>query len=186
MSDQDIVNFNMNLKKKKKKRKVKRVTTPALDTYSYHCLLKRCYALMDDVPVKQIRIPNPIITRSGRSIQLVNFQKICLSIHRNPMHVKTYILSELSIRKCDASINSTGALIIKGKFVSTQIKTLIHKYIVQFVQCKTCKNMDTSIIKDAATRLYSLHCGVCKVCAVVTWNITDGFIAESRKSRRHK
>eukprot|EP00467_Chlorarachnion_reptans_P021002 CAMPEP_0114532572 /NCGR_PEP_ID=MMETSP0109-20121206/26748_1 /TAXON_ID=29199 /ORGANISM="Chlorarachnion reptans, Strain CCCM449" /LENGTH=162 /DNA_ID=CAMNT_0001715667 /DNA_START=116 /DNA_END=604 /DNA_ORIENTATION=- len=143
-ADDDIVDFTAQLKlKKKKKKKKKKVTTEETETkaeedivekaeYPYTELLDRCFALLNErnpnlnVKKKYV-IPEPTIHRVGtRRTCWANFPRTCEMLHRNNEHLQAYVLAELG---ADASNDGNGRLVIKGRYVPQQIKSLLKKYI---------------------------------------------------------
>lgn len=83
----------------------------------------------------------------------------------------------------DGSVDSKGRFIIKGKYTSSSLESLIRKYIENYVQCPICKNFDTKLEKDSISRLMLLKCTSCGSNRSVT-TIKSGFHATLKKDRK--
>ena len=89
--------------------------------------------------------------------------EICKKLRRQPDHLIQYIFTELGT---NGSIDGNQRLIIKGRFQIKQIETLLRKYIIEYVSCKTCKSPDTNLIKE--NRLFFVNCESCGSSRSVT------------------
>lgn len=47
-----------------------------------------------------------------------------------------------------------------GKYVPKYIESLLRKYIVEYVTCQMCRSPNTTLTRDAVSRLYFVHCQV--------------------------
>lgn len=103
----------------------------------------------------KISISKPNINFENRFSYWVNYTTNCEQIKRNKEHVKKYIEKELSM---NVSINGQGHLKIRGRHNIVGISELFKNYIKKFVQCKTCKSLNTEIIKNNQTRIDTLKC----------------------------
>lgn len=103
----------------------------------------------------KILISKPNINFENKYTYWINYTKNCEQIKRNKEHVKKYIEKELSM---NISINGQGYLKIRGRHNIIKISELLKNYIKKFVQCKTCKSLDTGIIKNNQTRIDTLKC----------------------------
>eukprot|EP00744_Colponema_vietnamica_P001473 GILI01002442.1.p2 GENE.GILI01002442.1~~GILI01002442.1.p2 ORF type:complete len:249 (+),score=78.60 GILI01002442.1:67-747(+) len=154
--------------------------------YSYDQLLARVYdSLRSNNPAlaekKKYVMKPPQVTRLGTKKSVwVNFQEICNLMHRNPEHVYQFILAELGT---EGSIAGAQQLILKGKYNGTNIEKLLRKYIVEYVTCHMCKNPDTSLSRDAVSRLYFMHCDSCNSARSVA-PIKAGYHAMAKGERQ--
>lgn len=83
----------------------------------------------------------------------------------------------------EASLDATQQLIIRGKYTSKQIESLLKIYIQNYVACSMCHSPNTTLSKDSVTRLVFLECNVCSVKRSVN-AIKSGFHATSRADRK--
>lgn len=129
----------------------------------------------DDNPIPLI----PKIIRYGaKKTIFINFCIFCKNIHRKKNHVMLYLTTELGT---SVSIQEEGKLVLKGRFVSKSIETLMMNYINEYVCCKSCRRMKTVLIKDERTRLSFLECLVCNAWRTVC-SIKPGFIAKTKNN----
>lgn len=106
---------------------------------------------------KRIRVPPPDILSKDRKTFVNNYVKLCESMNRKQSELSTYIAKELQI---ETSISGNGILIIHGTYKKHQIKNLIQKYVVNFVQCPICQECDTLITK--VTKINYIDCNKCR------------------------
>ncbi len=185
--DSDLNQFDLSLKKKKKKKKTPD-PVPSQDDekhssefddseYDYTYLLDRIYSsLREKNPAlfcrtkKVIPVPNVLASGSKKSMW-VNFSQTLQVIHRQPEHLQAYVISELNTQ---TSIDSNIRLIIRGKFSTKNIQSILQKYIIEYVTCKNCSCIETLLSKDPITRLYYMDCEICGSSKSVP-NIKNGY-----------
>lgn len=198
--------FEQLLKKKKKKKKSKKKkkeiladldSTAASSSsssrpwdgterdYTYSEMLDRVFSLIREknpnlAQRKAAVLPPPQLKRMGKKTMWSNFHQICTIMHRSMEHVISYFYAELGT---DGSVDGNKRLIIKGRYVPKQIEQLLKKYIVEYVTCHMCRSPDTTLTRDAVTRLYFLNCGNCGSTRTVL-PIKGGFHATTRSERR--
>jgi len=124
--------------------------------YGYEQLLKRAFDLIgqtkSDKP--RIKIPPPQAFRIGTSRTLwANFPQISKALHRNPQHLLNFVIVELGTT---ANLDGNGRLVIRGRFMPKDLESLVRKYLVEYVVCKTCGSRDTTLKKE--NRLHFLEC----------------------------
>lgn len=154
-------------------------------SYSYGELLERVVDLLqtnnpDLVEKKRTRIKPPQLQMSSKKTLWVNFQEICSMMQRDPQHVFSFFMAELGT---EGSMDGNQRLIIRGKFVSKYIESLLRKYVVEYVTCEMCRSPNTDLVKNQATRLYFCHCRDCGSSRSVA-PIRSGYHATSRADRR--
>ncbi|CAK93397.1 unnamed protein product (macronuclear) [Paramecium tetraurelia] len=164
----DIIDFNKPNTVKKVK-VVKKVVTqaPVVNKQQqnkdyYNKALERIIQLLKEnnpslATQTNIQLEKPQIDKLGTKKTLwKNFDAICVQMNR-------YFLIELGTEGSQAD----EKLIIKGRYTSTQIETLIKKYLYEYVLCSLCKSSDTTLIRDVESRLYSKECKNCKATKTV-------------------
>jgi translation initiation factor 2 subunit 2 len=149
---------------KKKKAKSVRVNTASqnvnAEPYSYEEMLRLLYDKLKDAPIKTIAIPAPKLAKvGGARIRITNFENIMEAIHRDKEHVACFINAELGVV---SSVAADGALTIKGKFTTSQIESIIKKYIWTYVVCKACQSYHTHFQRDTKSRALMLVCEQCQ------------------------
>lgn len=154
--------------------------------YTYDELLERVVELLqannpDLVDKKRTRIKPPQLQLlSSKKTLWVNFQEICSMMQRDPQHVYQFFMAELGT---EGSIDGNQRLIIRGKYLSKYIESLLRKYVLEYVTCEMCRSANTDLVKNQATRLYFLNCRDCGSTRSVA-AIKLGYHATSRADRR--
>uniref|UniRef100_A0A6B2LGX1 Translation initiation factor IF2/IF5 domain-containing protein n=1 Tax=Arcella intermedia TaxID=1963864 RepID=A0A6B2LGX1_9EUKA len=126
--------------------------------YTYAELLKRIYDLLNiKGDTERVGIDPPEVGRIGsRKIGWTNFAANCNQISRKTKHVQAFVLTELGT---DGSIGADGKLVIRGRYGSKQLENLLRKYILEYVMCKSCKQVNTELQKE--NRLTFVVCNSC-------------------------
>lgn len=154
--------------------------------YTYLELLERVNSLLRAknpslTTRKRHTLPPPEMARVGtRKTMWANFPKICMAMHRAIPHLQSFMLAELGTQ---GSIDGNQRLVLKGRFEAKQIESLLKKYIIEYVTCHMCRNPETTLTRDAVTRLYFIQCESCGSRRSVA-PIRSGFHATSRSDRR--
>lgn len=168
------------------------LTAPSLSSsvvesdYTYTELLERVYSSLHAnnpnlATRKRHVMPPPQLARIGtRKTMWGNFAQAAQVMRRQPEHLMQFLLAELGT---EGSIDGNQRLVIRGRFQSKQIESLLKKYIVEYVTCHMCRNPDTGLSRDSVTRLYFLQCENCGSRRSVA-PIKTGFHAVSRSDRR--
>ena len=211
--DDEINNmFDLKLKKKKKKKKVEADDEAGTGTgddgaivsgetgeqgqvdsgfssaplYTYQDLLNRVVDIIHHnnpelADRRRATMKPPQLMRVGTKKTLwTNFQEICKMMRRNPDHVFQFMLAELGT---EGSIDGSQRFVIRGKFVSKYIESLLRKYIGEYVTCQMCRSFKTSLTRDSVSRLYFVHCEDCGSSRSVA-PIRAGYHAQTRADRR--
>lgn len=125
------------------------------------------------------KIPPPSVGREGNKKTLfANVKEISERMHRPTEHVIQFLFAELGT---SGSVDGTNRLVIKGRFQQKQIETVLRRYIMEYVTCKTCKSVNTKLTKE--NRLYFLDCNSCGSRRSVT-SIKTGYQAVIRRARK--
>lgn len=205
--------FDLKLKKKKKKKKVEtddnevatgedggvgggveNNDTTGVDNsvftgaplYTYQELLNRVVDIIHQnnpelTDRRRATMKPPQLMRVGTKKTLwTNFQEICKMMRRNPDHVFQFMLAELGT---EGSIDGSQRFVIRGKFVSKYIESLLRKYIGEYVTCQMCRSFNTSLTRDSVSRLFFVHCQDCGSSRSVA-PIRAGYHATTKADRR--
>lgn len=122
-------------------------------------------------------VPPEVVREGSKKSMFVNILDICQRMHRPAEHLIQFLYAELATQ---GSQDEAGRLIIKGRFVQSQIETVLRKYIVEYAQCQTCKSIDTQLVKE--NRLTFVACQKCNSRRTVQ-SIKSGFRAQTTKRK---
>lgn len=111
-------------------------------------------------------VSKPDIKYENRKTFWYNYGKNCLQINRSTQQVKLFFEKELAV---ETSINDKTNLILRGKYNFNLIASTFKKYIKNYVQCSSCKSIQTEIVRNSSNRLDYLKClnPKCNTCKVV-------------------
>lgn len=169
----------MNLFKMKKKRKDKN-TQQEEEELTYDEMLRRLFEKMEPSSAsKKLRLQPPRLALIGtKRTGWSNFESSAENLKRDPMHLSSFIESELGTTVSHAK---EGLFVMKGRFKTIQIEKLLIKYVDKYVKCKTCQSCNTKLVKNQVTRLTSMQCENCKSEWTVE-NIQKAFHASKKES----
>jgi translation initiation factor 2 subunit 2 len=153
--------------------------------YNYDFLLERITNLIKKHNPKisatergPIKIPPPNIVKAGTTRSAwTNFTDICSTLNRPTEHLFQYVLGELGT---EGSLGGESQFILKGRYGSKHIESVLVKYIHDYVQCLNCKASNTILKKDNSARLQMLACLDCKAERTVA-PIKAGVNKQSKK-----
>eukprot|EP00297_Palpitomonas_bilix_P014172 CAMPEP_0113885012 /NCGR_PEP_ID=MMETSP0780_2-20120614/10639_1 /TAXON_ID=652834 /ORGANISM="Palpitomonas bilix" /LENGTH=232 /DNA_ID=CAMNT_0000872821 /DNA_START=186 /DNA_END=884 /DNA_ORIENTATION=- /assembly_acc=CAM_ASM_000599 len=198
--------FGLFAGKKKKKKKKKKIDEEALEEaakedengeqdakaddgsdYSYQELLQRVYGFLQDknpdlVEGKRFKLKPPQVLREGtKKTVFVNFGEICGIMNRSVDQVQSFFLAELGT---DGSNDvASGKFTLKGRYYPKQVESILKKYLNEYVQCQLCKSFDTSLTREASTRLYFINCNRCGASRSVS-QVKAGYKSITRQDRK--
>lgn len=161
-------------KKKKKKKNQQQPLLPETEgerEFTYFELLQRLYTThRERVPEEEVDrrfvLPVPQMARQGgRHVVLTNFGVLCQRMQRDLVHVQAFLAAETAAA---TSINGTQGLVLRGRFTSPQMASLLRKYLRDYVQCLTCQRFNTTLVKDPVVRLWLVQCADCQAHRSVT------------------
>jgi translation initiation factor 2 subunit 2 len=111
-------------------------------------------------------VSKPDVKYKNRKTFWYNYGKNCLQLNRSTQQLKTFFEKELAVQ---SSINDNSYLILRGKYNFNLIVSTFKKYIINYVQCSTCKSIQTEIFRNSSNRLDYLKClnPKCNTCKVV-------------------
>jgi translation initiation factor 2 subunit 2 len=154
--------------------------------YTYTQMLERVFKIIKKKnptagDKKSIRLPPADLQKVGtKKTMWANFANACAALQRSQEHVMAFFMAELAT---EGSLDSKQRLVMKGKFVPSQIESLIKKYFMEYVACSMCRSCETTLTRDPTTRLYFISCSLCGSRRSVI-PIKSGFHATSRADRR--
>ncbi|EGW30073.1 uncharacterized protein SPAPADRAFT_144780 [Spathaspora passalidarum NRRL Y-27907] len=157
--------------------------------FTYEELLSRFFTILKtnnpelagDRSGPKFRIPPPICQREGSKKTLfANVQEIATVLQRNPEHLIQFLFAELGT---SGSIDGEKRLVLKGKFQPKQMESVLRRYIIEYVTCKTCKSMNTELKRESANRLHFLSCKACGSTRSVS-SIKTGFQAQIGRRKK--
>ncbi|KAI1199452.1 domain found in IF2B/IF5-domain-containing protein [Nemania serpens] len=158
-------------------------TTPI----TYNLLLGRFFDLLAEknpdhasTGSRSYKIPPPQCLREGNKKTIfANIEEITKRMKRSSEHVTAYLFTELGTT---GSVDGSKRLVIKGRFQQKQLESMLRKYIIEYVTCRTCKSPDTTLEKGE-NRLYFMTCNSCGSRRSVT-AIKSGFTAQVGKRKK--
>ncbi len=138
---------------------------PDKQLHTYIELLDRVFVFLRqnnphyDTPQTRLQVPIPqlAIVGSKRSMW-INFTQTCEILQRLVDHVQSFFLSELCTT---GSLDVNGRLLMQGRFRHNHIEPVLKKYILGYVACDKCRQLDTTLTKDPVSRLMFLECSLC-------------------------
>jgi len=154
--------------------------------YPYTVLLDRIFDQLREfnpslMEKSKHKLPPPKLGFVGSKRTLWgNFKETCDLLGRKQEHVVQFFLAEMNTT---GNLDGSHNLLLRGRWRNKQVESLLRKYIKEYVQCSSCKSMETTMTKDNATRLFELTCRVCGAVRRVQ-SIQAGFRATTRDDRR--
>lgn len=184
MDDEDLQAMFASKKKKKKDKKQGQVQEEQEDPMdSYDELLRRIYEQMGQVQEQRfgMKLKPPKTERIGsKKTAWINFRETAETMNRSEDHLSLFISSETGTL---TSITQDGALLIRGIFPSMKLESCLKKYIEHYVKCGMCRALQTTLKKDAETRVNVMSCERCYATRSVA-NIVVGFHATTKADRK--
>lgn len=93
-------------------------------------------------------VVNSVVTHFGKQKSVfVNFNEISSILHRDPKHLYSFILAQLGT----SGTVDGNQLIIKGRYQSIHLNSVLNRYIKEFVTCNECDSQETNINKTHLT-----------------------------------
>lgn len=153
--------------------------------FTYEELLSRFFKILSannpdlasDRTGQKHKVPPPEVKRDGKKTLFVNIKDISDRLHRPIEHVISFLYAELGTT---GSVDGSNRLVIKGRFQQKQLETVLRKYILEYVTCKTCKAINTKLRKE--NRLFFLDCNSCGSVRSVS-SIKTGYQAIIKRPR---
>ena len=156
--------------------------------YAYDDLLDRVHAIIEERNPSlgtskgtTIKLRPPQVDRVGsKKVMFANFAEICDLLHRSHDHVFQFFLAELGTT---GSITAEQQLVLRGRYTSRHVESLLRKYITEYVQCEMCRSTNTEFNRDPSSRLYEFACLNCGATKTVH-SIRTGFHATTKADRK--
>lgn len=155
------------------------------EVYEYKDLLNRLFEIIENKhgglnSGEKYTMKTPHVSKLGsKKTTWINFKDICDIMKRSPEHVSSFVYAELG---CDGNF-AGDQFILKGRFYQKNIEAILRRYIKEYVTCQMCKSPNTTLVKDASTRLNNLVCGNCGASRS-TISIKSGYHATSKADRK--
>lgn len=125
--------------------------------YTYDDLLFRIHTEKCSEEVyNKINLPALKCRRHNRTTVIINFSLYPEKLRRTKEQLGDYFRLETGSSN---SINQNGQLVIQCIINEHKCETLLKNYIKEYVLCRQCKCLDTSLIKE--TGLNFLQCHQC-------------------------
>ncbi|ARF09152.1 translation initiation factor 2 subunit beta [Catovirus CTV1] len=132
-------------------------------TYELNDLLERVYGNLNALNNKtKINLPKLLVTAENKKTFFSNYRKVCQELNRNDADLVRFVQKELAT---NVSINGNDELVIEGMYREKQIEKVLVNYIEQYVKCKMCKSLSTTVIKE--NRKNILSCNKCKATSTL-------------------
>ncbi|PWA37291.1 eukaryotic translation initiation factor 2 subunit beta [Artemisia annua] len=98
-------------------------------------------------PVERRDISPPRVRHEGiKKTVIVNFADLCLSMHRRPEHVMSFLEAEL---RTTGSLDSYHKLKLNGRFVPKNLEEILMRYADKYVISYYCDSQNTSLVKHS-------------------------------------
>lgn len=152
---------------------------------SYFELLDRIICLLKTNPSniylnQKLVICPPKVKRDGpKKTVFVNFDETCQKMNRSRGHLFSYIVGELGT---SASIQNGGGMVLKGRYLSKGLETILRNYIREYVLCNTCKSARTELQKDIFSKLLFIFCSRCFASRSVN-SMSKAYFAKIKRKR---
>ena len=144
--------------------------------YEYEWMLKRAIPF-DTVKPKNVTV-TPRLSLSGKTVVIMNYNKVCLASHSDPKMLAKFIGSEFG---CKANLADEGRrLNINGRFDNKHVQDAVDAYVQEYVICASCLAMDTYMKRERG--LLFCQCKICGSSRTVS-QIRDAIIYNPKADR---
>jgi translation initiation factor 2 subunit 2 len=132
--------------------------------YSYSVLLERIQSLIKKnnpyiISSSKVSIPEPVVHKVGPSRSAwLNFSDVCNTLARPTDHLYLYVLAELGV---EGNLGGESQFLLKGRYNTKHIQSLLKNYVKDYVQCANCKSSNTVLKRDNSARLQMISCVSC-------------------------
>jgi translation initiation factor 2 subunit 2 len=102
-------------------------------------------------------LSKPNISIINKKTAITNIEKIAEELNRKYSEIESFMVSELNMH---ITQTGEGHMLINGIVKQPAVEKQIKIFIIDHVQCHTCKSIDTYILKE--DRINFLNCNKCK------------------------
>jgi translation initiation factor 2 subunit 2 len=130
----------------------------------FNTLLDSLYdELVESSTNTTIVILPPQLSNEPKRTLWVNAYKTAKSLHRDIEHLLKFITEELitSFSWKDHNKKRKG-IIFPKRVKDVELRSILSKYVCQYVRCKSCKSSDTTLTKNSGDKLMLLECKNCR------------------------
>lgn len=110
----------------------------------------------------RITLPEPFLIKSGNKTIWKNPNEFLQIFNRNHVDFSNFINSQTNAKINWITESVNDGCIFSNKVKKDYIYELIKKYVNDRVICKSCKSIDTILIKNQELRKYNFKCNNCK------------------------
>jgi translation initiation factor 2 subunit 2 len=108
---------------------------------------------------KKLVIKPPKISFDGpRKTVFVNFEEIVEILNREAKHLSKFMNIEFGTT---SNTDGYGHLVFNGRYKIDVFENILRKYIDEYVMCKMCNNIKTTMYKDKESKLHIIQCNNC-------------------------
>lgn len=138
---------------------------------SFEEMLTNVYSQLGELtqsssPNRKLVISDPDIKTSTTNTYWTNIKETLMKINRPPDHFVEFLNRQLKTGHWKSDSLSDGLVLI-GKFRTSQLKVVLTEYITQYVVCRSCRTIETELVKKTGLRIYQVECSKCKSVYVV-------------------
>ena len=106
------------------------------------------------------RLPEPIIRVQKRKTMITNIDDICQTIEKPIDEVCDFIRDETGSNV----INTTMGLLIGSRLTTSDIASVLKKYIEKYISCSECQSTDTK--REKQGKNIRIVCNDCKALSI--------------------
>ena len=131
-------------------------------SYSLEFLIDRLYTKFDEKMASvfnKITLPPFDVTFANHKTCITNVGAIAKVLNRNYIEIQQYFEDEMSLKGKISKSGDNDVMIIVRMVNKRQVEMCIDRFIRTYVQCKSCKNVNTEIIKE--DRITFILCKIC-------------------------
>ena len=121
-------------------------------------MLDNAYKLIYNNSVQKLILPKLDIEIEPTRLHWKNTKEYLILLNRNPDHFLQFLQNEIPDKMINWFSNKKAdGILFSGKFKKYyNLTDIIYKYIDLFVICYSCKNINTTIVKD---QFFCNNCG---------------------------
>lgn len=133
-----------------------------MDINQFELLLDNLYTKLELKKVTpKITLPDPVLIKSGHKTIWKNPNDFLNLFNRSAIDLSNYINNETTNKVYWITDSSADGCIFDNKTKKDYLFELMKKYVTERILCKSCKSIDTVIIKNQELRKYNFKCNNC-------------------------